>query len=179
MTLRSDGQFHTGTRPSNSRIHMLVLDMLSALTYIHGLHIVHRDIKPDNIIEMSDGRYVLSDFGSARRLGPDGMLRESPATLAFYPPDVCLLEDGKFYNGFQADLWALGVSVWIVKYGHLPYGDESVSGSVSAILDSITSFRVDHLLIDEKDPFLRHVFPSLLNPDPSIRSTVQHQPFIT
>jgi [calcium/calmodulin-dependent protein kinase] kinase len=93
-------------------------EISSALQYLHSQSICHRDVKPGNILVSYTDRFVLSDFGSARRTR--GLIRESPATLAFACPEATIESTG-FFDALKADLWALGLVVWCCLFNRFPF----------------------------------------------------------
>ena len=117
--------------PSN--LANLASQISAALSYLHGLTICHRDVKPDNILVSHGGVFLLSDFGSARKYR--GNTSESPATLAFFPPEVCV-DDYSEHDPQKADLWALGLSVLCAFCEKLPY-DISDSTDTFALMSAI------------------------------------------
>lgn len=58
-----------GMRWSESETIEILEDLLPILNYIHSLGVIHRDIKPDNIIRRKDGKLVLIDFGAVKQIG--------------------------------------------------------------------------------------------------------------
>jgi eukaryotic-like serine/threonine-protein kinase len=127
----------------------LVLELLSrtadALDYAHSRNIVHRDIKPANIMydSVSDGLKI-TDFGIARLIDV-GRTRTGIVlgTPAFMSPEQL---DGKNVNG-HTDLFALGVSLYQLLTGHLPFRGASMTKLMFVIANephqSVTEVRPD------------------------------------
>ena len=95
-----------GTAPKQSSIRRVLLNLLDALVYTHNSGVIHRDIKPQNIIIQENGNAVLIDFGSAMLGAPTHTLTlvGTPAFAApeqFSPAEV---------PDARADLYALGQS---------------------------------------------------------------------
>jgi serine/threonine-protein kinase len=108
----------------------LVRDIASALDYAHGRGVVHRDIKPDNILRRADGAGVLSDFGIARLIQGESQLTTegtSVGTPHYMSPEQLR---GEKVDG-RSDLYSLGVVLWQLLTGDLPYvgGDSWAIGT--------------------------------------------------
>jgi hypothetical protein len=94
----------------------LGLRMLAALRSAHAAGVLHRDIKPDNVLLVPDGRVVLTDFGLATvrgTAGPDPRLG-SPSYIA---PERLLAREA----GVPGDLWSLGATLYFAVEGRPPY----------------------------------------------------------
>jgi eukaryotic-like serine/threonine-protein kinase len=79
--------------------------VIAGLAAIHQAGVVHRDLKPDNILRMADGRLVLSDFGLARRADQSHATADAAGTPGYVAPEL-LAGEGK--PTAASDLWALG-----------------------------------------------------------------------
>ncbi len=108
----------------------LLQDVGYALAYAHGRGVVHRDLKPDNImLERATGRALLMDFGVARAISAapaaaEGMTRvgEVVGTPEYMSPEQATAEqvDGR------SDLYSLGLTAYFALTGAVPFGGDSV-----------------------------------------------------
>ena len=108
------------------------LQILAALRAAHGQGIVHRDVKPANILIGPDNRAVLTDFGIAWAAdGPAvttaGLLIGSPSYIA---PERA--RGGR--SGAQVDLWGLGASLYTAVEGHPPFERANALASITAVV---------------------------------------------
>jgi hypothetical protein len=101
-----------------------------ALSYAHQRGVVHRDIKPENLlIDASTGRYVIADFGIA--LGNDQTVTPAggavPGTARYMAPEQAF---GEAVDG-RADLYALGVTLFVAATGRAPFEAETAMALVT------------------------------------------------
>lgn len=88
------------------------------LEYLHEKQIVYRDLKPENVMLDSQGFLKLVDFGLAKKLG-GGRTFTLVGTVYYMAPDVI---NGTGY-GLEADIWSMGVMLYELMCGRLPFGD--------------------------------------------------------
>ena len=104
-----------------------------ALDYAHQQGVIHRDVKPSNILVARDGRVVLGDFGLAMDL-QDGSLGETFGTPHYISPE----QASRSANAIpQSDLYSLGVILYEMLVGVVPFNDPSPT---SVALQHITEF---------------------------------------
>ncbi|KAG5013276.1 hypothetical protein AAZX31_09G155900 [Glycine max] len=113
----------TGGTFSEERLAKVARDVLEGLAYLHARNIAHRDIKPANILVNSEGEVKIADFGVSKL-----MCRTLEAcnsyvgTCAYMSPDRFDPEAyGGNYNGFAADIWSLGLTLFELYVGHFPF----------------------------------------------------------
>ncbi len=101
-----------------SRCVTTALDLASALAFAHRQRIVHRDVKPANVLHAGDNRWKLADFGIARL--PDSDLTQVGifmGTPGYSPPEA--IREGRYTP--QADVFAWGAVLYELLSGRIPY----------------------------------------------------------
>jgi serine/threonine protein kinase len=99
---------------------------LEGMEFIHATGVLHRDLKPDNILVINDKEVRLADFGLALLPGDELDLEElqnGVGSLSYLPPELL---DGKFYDS-RSDLYSLGVCFYEALAGYHPFDQVSLS----------------------------------------------------
>jgi serine/threonine protein kinase len=90
------------------------------LAYAHKRKLVHRDIKPDNLLILNNGRVKISDFGVAAALGSDASAGHS-GSPPYMSPEQCR---GEHVDG-RSDIYSLGVTLYLLLTGRRPFLGET------------------------------------------------------
>lgn len=106
-------------RLDRGQVTAIGVDMADALAHAHAAGVVHRDLKPDNVLRVGE-RTVITDFGIARILDSAGQLTSAATVMGtpqYMPPEQL---DGKPVEA-PIDIWALGATLYTAVEGTLPF----------------------------------------------------------
>src|SRR6059058_5863355 len=147
------------------------IEIVRALGAAHARHIVHRDVKPQNVLIDEEGSAKVTDFGIARTLEEDGLTADGRVlgTTDYVSPEQAL---GQPVTG-QSDLYSLGVVLYEMLTGEVPFRGENqvsvamkhvreelpdvqfkrpeVSAALAAVVDTATAKRIEDRYADDAE----------------------------
>jgi len=140
-------------------IYDLIWPAFEALRYLHRRDVLHRDLKPDNILVLQDGTIKLMDFGLAM-MHEQISEGESVGTLPYMPPEIFRNEP---YTR-PSDLYAMALVAYETISGRYPFPVDDINSLIQTILND--EIDVQELAVDDA---LKHVLATLLQKEPAAR----------
>ncbi|XP_006134856.1 testis-specific serine/threonine-protein kinase 2-like [Pelodiscus sinensis] len=144
--------------------HKMFHQLSSAIKYCHDLDLVHRDLKCENLLLDKDFNIKLSDFGFSRRLTRDEndrliLSKTFCGSAAYAAPEVL---QGIPYEPKIYDIWSLGVILFIMVCGSMPYDDSNISKMLKFQKEHRVHFpRSKSLTVECKDLIYRMLQPDV------------------
>ncbi|CAB3372690.1 Hypothetical predicted protein [Cloeon dipterum] len=106
--------------------------IVAAVHYLHENHVVHRDLKAENLLLDKNNDIKLADFGFSNHFHPGQMLTTWCGSPPYAAPE---LFEGKQYNGPKADIWSLGVVLYVLVCGALPFDGDTLQNLKARVID--------------------------------------------
>jgi calcium/calmodulin-dependent protein kinase kinase 2 len=131
---------------------------------VHAQGVVHRDIKPDNLLLTEDDVLKIVDFGVSEMFEKQSemLTAKSAGSPAFLPPELCVTKHGGI-SGKAADIWSMGVSLYCLRFGCIPFERSGVLELYEAIRNEKPDIDPDH------EPEFLDLMNRLLEKDPAKR----------
>lgn len=149
----------------------------SALAHMHSLNVVHRDIKPSNVL-FSEGGFVFCDYSvSAHLKSGDELLSGIVGTSVFMSCEI----SNNPYLPKPCDVWALGVTIYVLLFGMFPYHLElaleqnkgQIWNNTLPIMNCVNSYELEFPNIQSIPDELRKIISGMLEKDAKKRITAK------
>ncbi|KAL0106033.1 hypothetical protein PUN28_016034 [Cardiocondyla obscurior] len=149
--------------------------IVSAVAYMHSLGYAHRDLKPENVLLDKNENLKLIDFGlcAKPKMGIQAHLYTSCGSPTYAAPELIM---GKKYLGSEVDIWSMGVLLYALLCGFLPFDDNNLENLYQKILGG--KYEEPYWLSNNSKALIK----SMLQIDPAKRITIHElcrHPWIT
>ncbi|XP_054544939.1 MAP/microtubule affinity-regulating kinase 3-like [Talpa occidentalis] len=141
----------------------LFQQMLAALSHCHARGVAHRDLKPENLLLDKHQNLKLSDFGLSAQFSGAALLQTACGSPQFMAPEILL---HKLYSGPAADVWSLGVVLYNMVTGELPFKGTSLGELRTRVLSGV--YQEPRYLSQD----CRDLLKNMMTLDPQSRSTL-------
>ncbi|KXH69454.1 hypothetical protein CSAL01_08516, partial [Colletotrichum salicis] len=153
-------------------------DMILGIEYLHEQGVIHRDIKPDNLLLTDDDVLKIVDFGVSEMFEKPGdpmKTAKSAGSPAFLAPELCVVRHGDV-DGKATDIWSMGISLYCLRYGKIPFEQEGVLEMYEAIKTDSPE------LPEDENPDFVDLISRILEKDPQKRikmHELREHPWVT
>ncbi|CAI6355982.1 unnamed protein product [Macrosiphum euphorbiae] len=126
--------------------------IVEAVSYCHNKNIVHRDLKAENLLLDADNNIKLADFGFSNHFYEGKLLSTWCGSPPYAAPE---LFQGQEYDGPKADIWSLGVVLYVLVCGSLPFDGNTLKVLRANVLSGM--FRVPYFMSAACEHLIRHM----------------------
>ena len=178
------GKEKSGDYYSNKEILKFLTNIISGLKYLHTNGIIHRDIKPNNILLDKDNICKITDFNVStilENLKDDNIGKKISTADHFRPPESCymFLDEGKNeenekekeYKGKPIDIWSLGVTAYILAYNKFPFDSED--NNIIELFTKISKAEYEIPEYPKRCKTIKKIIKNCLEKDPDKRITIE------
>ncbi|KAI8620555.1 kinase-like domain-containing protein [Chytriomyces sp. MP71] len=138
--------------------------IISAVDYCHQSSVIHRDLKPENLLLDNERNIKIIDFGFVNLYDPENVLKTFCGSPFYASPEMIL---GKKYVGPEVDVWSMGVILFALLAGKLPFRDANVKDLYRKITTS--SFELPSCIQKDSGTLITN----MLKVNPSERATIE------
>ncbi|XP_012549776.1 serine/threonine-protein kinase par-1 isoform X1 [Bombyx mori] len=144
--------------------------MVAAVGYCHANGVVHRDLKAENLLLDKNMNIKLADFGFSNEYRTGGALSTWCGSPPYAAPE---LFEGRQYDGPKADIWSLGVVLYVLVCGALPFDGNTLHELRNVVLSG--KFRIPYFMSQECENLIRHML--VVEPEKrlSLRGVARHR----
>ena len=165
---QGDSKSYSCQAMNDNQVWRVLEQVAQGLKYLHHQNIIHGDIKPQNILllkpPIDTGIVKIADFGISKTLeSGNTTLQDAAGTPAFMCPELCA---GEKYDGRLSDVWSLGGTMFMLRFGRPPFIASKVLQLAYKIMHDPLVFPFD------VDPNLQNLLRGMLEKDQDKRMTL-------
>lgn len=156
-----------GNRLPISQAHNYFVQLIEGLEYLHSQGIIHKDIKPSNLLIDTSNVIKITDLGVSEQLDlfeQSDWCSTSQGSPAFQAPE--LAEGSDRFSGYKIDIWSSGVTLYSITTGKYPFEGENIY----KLFEKISAGHFE--MPENLDPTLQNLLRGMLTKDPELRFSI-------
>jgi serine/threonine protein kinase len=138
-------------------------EIIAGVEYLHKHNIIHRDLKPENLLLDLDNHIKIVDFGLSSRHKKDELLRTACGSPCYAAPEMI---SGRNYKGPAVDVWSIGIVLFVMLSGYLPFESSNASKLYDKIING------EYTIPKELSHSAKSLIRGILKTNPTHRFTV-------
>eukprot|EP00357_Protocruzia_adherens_P027132 CAMPEP_0115009622 /NCGR_PEP_ID=MMETSP0216-20121206/22751_1 /TAXON_ID=223996 /ORGANISM="Protocruzia adherens, Strain Boccale" /LENGTH=677 /DNA_ID=CAMNT_0002377523 /DNA_START=60 /DNA_END=2093 /DNA_ORIENTATION=+ len=152
-----------------------ILQMISALEYLHSHRVIHRDLKLGNLFLNDKMEIKLGDFGLATKLDFEGEKKRTICgTPNYIAPEII---EGKVGHSYEVDIWSLGIIIYTLIIGRPPFETPDVKTTYKRIRMNNYSFPENAHISDEAKSLIKSILVTNPASRPNLKQILNHDFF--
>ena len=161
---------------SEKQIRRFIRQIIRGLNYLHRIGIIHKDMKPNNVLLDKNNECKIIDFNFSAILQKqwvDNIGKNVNCNDYFRPAEICDLDDEEEndYRGMPIDIWALGVTAFILSYNKFPFDSEN--DDMFGLYDKIHKSKLVIPETPKRSDYFKYFLKRCLEKDPNKRITAE------
>ncbi|CAG2181434.1 unnamed protein product, partial [Oppiella nova] len=143
--------------------------LVLGLEYLHSQGIIHKDIKPGNLLLTNAGTIKITDFGVSEMLDTfqmSDLCHLSQGSPAFQPPEIA--DGNEYFSGFKVDIWSSGVTLFNLTTGKYPFEGDNIY----RLFENIS--KCELIIPSDMDESLQSLIRGMLEKSPTDRFSIEN-----
>ncbi|RKP10071.1 hypothetical protein THASP1DRAFT_22176 [Thamnocephalis sphaerospora] len=144
---------------SEEEARFYIAEIIVAISELHSMNYIHRDVKPSNILIDATGHIKLADFGSCIQLGEDGKVTSTVpvGTADYISPEVLRAREGNVGYGRECDWWSVGIVLYELLQGDPPFFSDTLTETYAKIMNHEDNLEFDDDVSEEGRDLIRRL----------------------
>lgn len=138
----------------------------TGIDYLHSNNVIHRDLKPENLLLDAESNIKIADFGFSNIMRPGKLFSTFCGSPIYAPPEIIL---EKQYSGPAVDIWSLGVILFVIVTGSLPWKLERTGRIADIDRLLVGKYSIPHDLQDQISDNCKNLMQKMIQADAALR----------
>lgn len=155
--------------------------LVSGVDYLHSKGLIHRDLKLENLLLDKNKNIIITDFGFVNSFTNGSLMKTSCGSPCYAAPELVLTQTP--YQGKKVDIWSLGIILYAMLAGYLPFDDDPSNEDGSDIIKLYHYICKTPLTFPEYiSPLPRDLLRKIIIPDPKKRidiNAIRNHPWLS